>query len=78
MTGYSAPGDTVTLNNSNTNASSSLTTNENSTSKTFTVTRKDKLEPSEIRDLLVCLIYILKNISHGNKSIKKINKNDLK
>ena len=56
--------DNITLNNSSSvNASSSLTTNENS--KSYVVTRKDKLDSGEVKDLLICVVYILKNISHG-------------
>lgn len=39
--------------------------------KSYCVIRKDKLENLEIRDLLICVVYIFKNISQGKKKKKR-------
>jgi hypothetical protein len=70
-------GDNSTLNNGggggggNVSSSTTTTTNELSgavaaaATKSFCVMRTDKLDTSEIKDLLICCVYILKHISQG-------------
>jgi len=45
------------------NVNSIVSTTE--TIKSYSVTRKDKLDSNEVRDLLICAMFVLKNISDG-------------
>ena len=72
ITGSINNSDNITLNNSNSiNVSNvlALSTNNGScteqVAKSFCMIRKDKLESNEIKDLLICVVIVLKNISHG-------------
>jgi len=74
ITGSINNSDNITLNNSNSiNVSNvlALSTNNGScteqVAKSFCMIRKDKLESNEIKDLLICVVIVLKNISHGIK-----------
>jgi hypothetical protein len=53
------------VNSLNTNSFSTATTDQSTTTKSYCVTRKDKLETSEIRDLMICAAFIFKNLSDG-------------
>lgn len=69
--------DNLTLNNSNSvNISNMLVpsshhTNSNSlehggvSNKSYCLIRKDKLDSSEVKELLICLVYVLRHISQG-------------
>jgi hypothetical protein len=72
ITGSTNNSDQLTINHSNSiNASNLLAVNNSNGSngydqtKSYCVIRKDKLETNEVKDLLVCIVYVLKNISHG-------------
>jgi hypothetical protein len=55
---------TATAITNNTNPVSINSSNESSSIiKSLQLTRKDKLESSEVKDLLICALYILRNIS---------------
>ena len=58
----STSSDNQTTANSNI-ASSSVA--ESSTSKSYLVKRKDKLDSSEVKDLLICAVYVLRYLSEG-------------
>jgi hypothetical protein len=45
------------------NVNSIVSTTE--TIKSYSVTRKDKLDSNEVRDLLICALFVLKHISDG-------------
>lgn len=51
------------------NTNSIVSGADQSTAKSYCVTRKDKLESNEIKDLLLCAVFILKNMSDGNFKI---------
>lgn len=57
--------DITALNNNSSNGTSINPSHLEiqSITKSYCITRKDKLETSEIKDLLICLVYVLKNIS---------------
>ena len=72
ITGSTNNSDQITINHSNSiNASNLLAVNNSNGSsggdqvKSYCMIRKDKLETNEVKDLLVCIVYVLKNISHG-------------
>ena len=56
-------GGTMTATNQSTHCAS---TGNDSVAKSYCITRKDKLESSETKDLLICLIFVLKNLSHDD------------
>ena len=62
ITGSTTNSDNIT---NSVNISASIANTETSTNKSYTVTRKDKLDNNETKDLLICLVFILKNLSHG-------------
>lgn len=73
MTGSTVNSDNATyIFNSATTNSASIT-NESVITKSFCVLRKDKLDTNEIKDLLICVVYILQNISEGTTDISSIN-----
>ncbi|CAF0807517.1 unnamed protein product, partial [Brachionus calyciflorus] len=59
------PSDITAMNNNSSNGVSLNPSNfeQQSITKSYCMTRKDKLESSEIKDLLICLIYVMRNIS---------------
>ena len=65
ITGSTNNSDNITFNANSINISASIALTENSAAKSYTVTRKDKMDNSETKDLLICLIFVLKNLSHG-------------
>lgn len=58
----STSSDNQTTANSNI-ASSSVA--ESNTSKSYLVKRKDKLDSNEVKDLLICAVYVLRYLSEG-------------
>lgn len=73
ITGSTNNSDQLTINHSNSINASNLIPSSNCNgsngcdpNKSYCMVRKDKLESNEIKDLLICVVYVLKNISHGN------------
>lgn len=60
-TGFGAISSSINVNSLN----SGGLNDQQSITKSYCLTRKDKLETSEIKDLLICVVYILRNISDG-------------
>lgn len=60
------------LNSLNTNSFSTTNTEHSTAAKSFCVTRKDKLETSEVRDLMICAAFVFKNLSHGFKLYSRL------
>ena len=59
----SGSSDAMTLNNSNSmNASASMATGNETSSSRAHQPRRDKLESSEVKDLLISLVFVLKNL----------------
>lgn len=59
------PSDITALNNNSSNCTSINPSHleQQSITKSYLITRKDKFDSSEIKDLLICLIYVLKNLN---------------
>jgi hypothetical protein len=51
------------IGSSNINNTANTNISDGTAFRSYNVTRKDKLETNEIKDLLICLVYILRNIS---------------
>lgn len=65
ITGSTNNSDSITFNTNSVNISASIAVTENSAAKSYAVTRKDKMDNNETKDLLICLVFILKNLSQG-------------
>lgn len=62
VTGSTSSDNQTTANS---NIASSLAA-ESSASKSYLVKRKDKLDSTEVKDLLMCAVYVLRYLSEGN------------
>lgn len=65
FTASTNPSDITALNNMSSNCTSINPSHleQQSITKSYLITRKDKFDSSEIKDLLICLIFILKNLN---------------
>ncbi|RNA17370.1 dedicator of cytokinesis, partial [Brachionus plicatilis] len=65
FTASTNPSDITALNNNSSNCASINPSHleQQSITKSYLITRKDKFDSSEIKDLLICLIFVLKNLN---------------